>query len=114
MYNDAHLPDDEAWTNLTAELRETKESRNAIRKENSRVFCFSFHFSSINFSYRQMKRRLAEVESEKEECVLILLRNTGPIPTTSILDGVPCFGHTDLFLSSVGNVLFICYHLLVY
>lgn len=35
MYNDAHLPDDEAWTSMMADLRETKESRNALRKENS-------------------------------------------------------------------------------
>ena len=39
MYNDAQLPDDEAWTNMTANLRETKESRNALRKENSWVLC---------------------------------------------------------------------------
>ncbi|KAG1752636.1 uncharacterized protein EDB91DRAFT_1103601 [Suillus paluster] len=62
MYNDAHLPDDEAWTNMTADLRETKESRNALRKENS-----------------QLKRRLAEVESEKEEWGA-LLRAHGLIP----------------------------------
>jgi protein ECT2 len=35
MYNDAHLPDDEAWTSMTADLRETKESRNILRKENA-------------------------------------------------------------------------------
>ena len=35
MYNDAHLPDDEAWTALSADLRHTKESRNALGKENS-------------------------------------------------------------------------------
>ncbi|OAX44507.1 hypothetical protein K503DRAFT_861342 [Rhizopogon vinicolor AM-OR11-026] len=62
MYNDAHLPDDEAWTNMTADLRETKESRNTLRKENS-----------------QLKRRLAEVESEKEEWSA-LLRAHGLIP----------------------------------
>ncbi|KAG0709787.1 hypothetical protein DFH29DRAFT_885797 [Suillus ampliporus] len=62
MYNDAHLPDDEAWTNMTADLRETKESRNELRKENS-----------------QLKRRLAEVESEKEEWGA-LLRAHGLIP----------------------------------
>ncbi|KAG2156207.1 hypothetical protein DEU56DRAFT_766033 [Suillus clintonianus] len=62
MYNDAHLPDDEAWANMTADLRETKESQNALRKENS-----------------QLKRRLAEAESEKEEWGA-LLRAHGLIP----------------------------------
>jgi cell shape-determining protein MreC len=62
MYNDAHLPDDEAWTNMTADLRDSKESQNALRKENS-----------------QLKRRLAEVESEKEEWGA-LLRAHGLIP----------------------------------
>ncbi|KAG2042276.1 hypothetical protein BDR03DRAFT_944957 [Suillus americanus] len=62
MYNDAHLPDDEAWTNMTADLRESKESQNALRKENS-----------------QLKRKLAEVESEKEEWGA-LLRAHGLIP----------------------------------
>lgn len=62
MYNDAHLPDNEAWTNMTADLRESKESQNAMRKENS-----------------QLKRRLAEVESEKEEWGT-LLRAHGLIP----------------------------------
>ncbi|KAG2349061.1 hypothetical protein BDR05DRAFT_956431 [Suillus weaverae] len=62
MYNDAHLPDNEAWTNMTADLRESKESQNALRKENS-----------------QLKRTLAEVESEKEEWGA-LLRAHGLIP----------------------------------
>lgn len=44
MYNDALLPDDEAWATMTADLRETKESRNALRKENSRVFCYLFNW----------------------------------------------------------------------
>ncbi|KAI0268336.1 hypothetical protein BC834DRAFT_687638 [Gloeopeniophorella convolvens] len=56
MYNDAHLPETEAWTALTRDLHQSKESRNAFRKENT-----------------QLKRRLAEVESEKEECVFICL-----------------------------------------
>ncbi len=37
MYNDILLPDDEAWTAVTADLRQTKESRNALSKENSYV-----------------------------------------------------------------------------
>ena len=35
MYNDAHLPEDEAWTALSDDLRRTKEARNALSKENS-------------------------------------------------------------------------------
>lgn len=35
MYNDAQLPDDEAWTALTLDLRETKEARNELSRENS-------------------------------------------------------------------------------
>jgi protein ECT2 len=35
MYNDAQLPEDEAWTALTTDLRETKEARNELSKDNS-------------------------------------------------------------------------------
>ncbi|KII94880.1 hypothetical protein PLICRDRAFT_33706 [Plicaturopsis crispa FD-325 SS-3] len=50
MYNDAHLPEDEAWRAMTLDLRQTKEARNLLNRENS-----------------QLKRRLAEVEAQKEE-----------------------------------------------
>ncbi|KAF8897687.1 hypothetical protein BD779DRAFT_1608223 [Infundibulicybe gibba] len=50
MYNDANLPEDEAWQAMSDDLRQTKESRNALSRENS-----------------QLKRRLAEVESQQEE-----------------------------------------------
>jgi hypothetical protein len=33
MYNDANLPEDEAWAAICKDLRETKESRNALTKE---------------------------------------------------------------------------------
>jgi protein ECT2 len=69
MFNDAHLPDTDAWGAMTRDLRQCKESRNALSKENSyvpamvrrrnRMYAHSF--------LRQLKRRLAEVESEKEE-----------------------------------------------
>jgi len=62
MYNDANLPDDEAWTSMTRDLRQTKEARNTLSKENS-----------------QLKRRIAEVEMEKEEWGA-LLREHGLIP----------------------------------
>jgi hypothetical protein len=114
MYNDAHLPDNEAWTNMTADLRESKQSQNAMRKENSQVSYSRSIDPQLNFgSYRQLKRRLAEVESEKEEYVFISLWNTRHKRIASILDGVHCCGHTDLSLSS-GTILFIFYHLLVY
>jgi hypothetical protein len=35
MYNDANLPEDEAWAAICKDLRQTKESRNALTKENS-------------------------------------------------------------------------------
>lgn len=37
MYNDANLPDDEAWVAMAQDLRETKEARNSLTKENSCV-----------------------------------------------------------------------------
>jgi hypothetical protein len=37
MFNDAHLPDTEAWAAMTRDLRQSKESRNALSKENSYV-----------------------------------------------------------------------------
>ncbi|KAJ6598900.1 hypothetical protein DFH09DRAFT_1129515 [Mycena vulgaris] len=50
MYNDANLPDDEAFVSMSTDLRKTKEARNALTKENS-----------------QLKRRLAETEMQQEE-----------------------------------------------
>ncbi|KAG8218644.1 hypothetical protein J3R82DRAFT_4308 [Butyriboletus roseoflavus] len=50
MYDDANLPHDEAWESMTKDLCQTKESRNALSKANS-----------------ELKRKLAELESEKEE-----------------------------------------------
>lgn len=50
MYNDANLPHDEAWVAMTNDLCKTKESKNAVTQENS-----------------QLKRRIAELEAEKEE-----------------------------------------------
>ncbi|KAJ7507977.1 hypothetical protein B0H11DRAFT_1969560 [Mycena galericulata] len=62
MYNDANLPDDEAWVSMSTDLRKTKEARNALTKENS-----------------QLKRRLAETEMQQEEWGA-LLRAHGLIP----------------------------------
>jgi len=50
MFNDMHLPETDAWAAVTRDLRQSKESRNALSKENS-----------------QLKRRMTELESEKEE-----------------------------------------------
>jgi len=58
MFNDAHLPHTDAWAAMTRDLRQSKESRNALSKENS-----------------QLKRRLTEMESEKEEWGVILRRH---------------------------------------
>ncbi|KAJ6539507.1 hypothetical protein B0H19DRAFT_1179379 [Mycena capillaripes] len=62
MYNDANLPDDEAWVSMSTDLRKTKEARNELTKENS-----------------QLKRRLAETEMKQEEWGA-LLRAHGLIP----------------------------------
>ncbi|KAF7301817.1 DH domain-containing protein [Mycena indigotica] len=62
MYNDANLPDDEAWASMSDDLRKTKEGRNALSKENS-----------------QLKRRLAELELQQEEW-RSLLKAHGLIP----------------------------------
>ena len=35
MYNDAQLPDDEAWTALTTDLQQAKQARNNLSKENT-------------------------------------------------------------------------------
>jgi len=62
MYNDANLPEDDAWTSMIQDLRKTKETRNALTKENS-----------------QLKRRISEVESQHEEWGA-LLRTHGLVP----------------------------------
>ncbi|KAJ7276557.1 hypothetical protein B0H12DRAFT_1085926 [Mycena haematopus] len=62
MYNDANLPDDEAWVSMSTDLQKTKEARNTLTKENS-----------------QLKRRLAETELQREEWGA-LLRAHGLIP----------------------------------
>ncbi|KAG5648922.1 hypothetical protein DXG03_000271 [Asterophora parasitica] len=50
MYNDVNLPDDEAWAAMSKDLQQTKESRNALTKENS-----------------DLKLRLAEAEMQRDE-----------------------------------------------
>lgn len=35
MYNDANLPEDEAWQALSQDLRQTKETKNNLSRENS-------------------------------------------------------------------------------
>ncbi|KXN89579.1 Rho guanine nucleotide exchange factor gef2 [Leucoagaricus sp. SymC.cos] len=55
MYNDASLPDDEAWRAMAKDLQETKEARNNFSRENS-----------------QMKRQIAELESQQEEWAALL------------------------------------------
>ncbi|KAG6831397.1 hypothetical protein H0H92_010999 [Tricholoma furcatifolium] len=62
MYNDLNLPDDEAWVAMSKDLKETKESRNSLSKENS-----------------QLKHKLAEVEIQRDEWGA-LLRAHGLIP----------------------------------
>ncbi|KAG6880357.1 hypothetical protein C0992_007768 [Termitomyces sp. T32_za158] len=53
MYNDLNLPDDEAWIAMSQDLKQTKEGRNSMMKENS-----------------QLKLKLAEAEMQRNEYVL--------------------------------------------
>jgi len=62
MYNDAQLPDEEAWTALTTDLQQAKQARNNLSKENT-----------------QLKLQLYESERQKEEWGA-LLRAHGLIP----------------------------------
>ncbi|KDQ64245.1 hypothetical protein JAAARDRAFT_27871 [Jaapia argillacea MUCL 33604] len=55
MFNDVNLPEDDAWEAMTTDLRQTKEARNALARENS-----------------QLKRHLAEMEMQKEEWANLL------------------------------------------
>ncbi|KAI9466944.1 hypothetical protein BJY52DRAFT_1347724 [Lactarius psammicola] len=58
MFNDVRLPETDAWAAMTRDLRQCKEGRNALTKENS-----------------QLKRRLTELESEREEWGALLRRH---------------------------------------
>lgn len=35
MFNDANLPEEEAWVAMSRDLRQTKEARNNLARENS-------------------------------------------------------------------------------
>ncbi|KDQ15406.1 hypothetical protein BOTBODRAFT_145159 [Botryobasidium botryosum FD-172 SS1] len=50
MFNDVNLPPEEAWTALIADLREAKEAKNALAKENAKL-----------------RRNLEQAELQKEE-----------------------------------------------
>jgi protein ECT2 len=76
MYNDIHLPETDAWAAVTRDLRQSKESRNALSKENSYVPAIIPNLlldGSLLYSCtRQLKRRMTELESEKEEYVSLV------------------------------------------
>ena len=73
MYNDILLPDDEAWASVTADLRQTKESRNALSKENSYVIFNQLVCAEYDNFFRQLKRHISEIELERDEYVLWLV-----------------------------------------
>ncbi|KAF8524603.1 hypothetical protein BU17DRAFT_84640 [Hysterangium stoloniferum] len=62
MFNDANMPESDAWSAMTKDLRETKAARNDLKRENA-----------------TLKRKLAEVELQKEQWGA-LLRAHGLIP----------------------------------
>ncbi|KAH8094910.1 hypothetical protein BXZ70DRAFT_1066217 [Cristinia sonorae] len=64
MFDDANLPEDEAWVAMTRDLRQTKEARNTLSKENS-----------------HLKRKLVEMELQNEEWGA-LLRAHGLLPSS--------------------------------
>jgi len=66
MYNDVNLPRDEAWQAMTEDLSKTKESRNTLNEENSYAQIQSSLLLLID-PLRKLKRRIAELEAEKEE-----------------------------------------------
>lgn len=67
MYNDVNLPDDEAWTAMVNDLRQTKEARNTLSKENSCVIFSLADLTCLTLFSRKLKRKLAEVQSQHEE-----------------------------------------------
>lgn len=67
MYNDVNLPDDEAWTAMVNDLRQTKETRNTLSKENSYVLSACVDFTVLTAYFRKLKRKLAEMQSQHEE-----------------------------------------------
>lgn len=70
MYNDINLPDDEAWVAMSSDLRKTKETRNALTKENSYAdHNLSVVFRKLTINSSQLKRRIAESEMQREEFV---------------------------------------------
>jgi len=76
MYNDVNLPDDEAWTAMTTDLRHTKAERNAISKENSCVSSPLPETAIIAYyENSDMKQRIAELELQNEEYKLLLQAN---------------------------------------
>ncbi|EIW61568.1 uncharacterized protein TRAVEDRAFT_162896 [Trametes versicolor FP-101664 SS1] len=62
MYDDATLPEDEAWAAMTRDLKAAKRSEKAVRHEN-----------------HQLKRRINELETQQEQWAHIL-RSHGLIP----------------------------------
>ncbi|OBZ70183.1 Rho guanine nucleotide exchange factor gef2 [Grifola frondosa] len=62
MYNDATLPEDEAWGAMVRDLRQSKQANKTVMKENS-----------------HLKRRIAELEMQQEQWGA-LLRTHGLIP----------------------------------
>lgn len=66
MFKDANLPETEAWAAMTQDLRESKAARNNLQRENVLVFCMSTPFVA-EVLVRSLKRKLEEVERQKEE-----------------------------------------------
>ena len=58
MYNDANLPDDEAWQAMSQDLRQTKEAKNNLSRENSCVICISF-FNEVSLFLQSTETKVS-------------------------------------------------------
>ena len=68
MFNDAHLPEESAWQALTKDLKQAKEARNQLSRENRCVDLLLCNTQFIDDCFhRQLKRSLAQITLQKEE-----------------------------------------------
>lgn len=74
MFADNSLREDQALVAMGEDLRKTKSARNDLAKENACVPGCSLPLNVPSLIYlfsRQLKRKLAEMEFEKQQCVAL-------------------------------------------
>jgi len=82
MYEDANLPETDAWEALTRDLRAAKDARNEKERENEYVVLYPAQVLVLTFFYRKLKLELAEMKLLREQYV-------------------PCFANLDKWLTRV-------------